>query len=115
VRVWFELKQGEPAISVSQPVAAGPSSSPDLVLRRVSGSDPPYPHEARKLRIEADIESFLRVMPTGEVHSVTVVPGPVVRFFRREVATALSQWRFEPHAAGGSVCYRVEHRFRQPD
>jgi TonB family protein len=111
VRVWFEVKQAEGAISVSQP--ADPAIRPgELVLRRVAGDEPAYPYEARKRGLSADVESLLRVMPTGEVHSVAVVPGPVIRFFRRPVAETLMRWRFEPHAAGGSVCYRVEHRFR---
>lgn len=111
VRVWFEIKQGEGSISVSQPAEQPHAAT--LVLRRVAGSDPPYPYEARKLGLQADIEALLRVNPAGEVEAVSVVPGPMARFFRPEVARALAQWRFEPHGAPGPVCYRVESRFRQ--
>jgi len=97
IRVWFELKDGKPSISITAPkkLASTPLAPSKLypVVRQV---DPWYPSAAWHDRIEARIEALMRVSDAGKVEEVVIVPGAYESQFGEAATTALMQWEFAP-------------------
>jgi TonB family protein len=59
-----------------------------------SHSDPFYPVEARKQRIEGSVKLRARVGRTGQILGVTAVSGPDL--LTSAAVTAVREWRYEP-------------------
>ena len=94
-----EAISASPAIAISarrtlqiSPSASGRSER--VVIGRLkSHSDPFYPVEARKQRIEGSVELQARVGRTGQIIGVTPVSGPGL--LASAAAAAVREWRYE--------------------
>ncbi len=140
VRVWFEIKAGQPSISVTHvpsppaPGAVGLKSinRAELSKALVAG----YPREARRDREEADVYAKLTVdRRTGETQQVDIVTMAAdPRIFAKETGSAMTtsrpasiglqfavaakvgllRGRFAPEAVEGDgpihVCFKVSYR-----
>ena len=95
-----EAISASPAIAISaqrtlqiSPSASGRSER--VVIGRLrSHSDPFYPVEARKQRIEGSVELQARVGRTGQILGVTPMGGPGL--LASAAAAAVREWRYEP-------------------
>jgi TonB family protein len=95
-----EAISASPAIAISarrtlqiSPSASGRSER--VVIGRLkSHSDPFYPVEARKQRIEGSVELQARVGRTGQIIGVAPVSGPGL--LASAAASAVREWRYEP-------------------
>jgi len=76
-----------------QPSASGRSERVVIGTLK-SHSDPFYPVEARKQRIEGSVELRARVGRTGQIIGVTPVSGPVL--LASAATAAVREWRYEP-------------------
>ena len=115
VRVWFEMKGGKPAISVSRGTAptAGPEGSElPRELKALKRIEPRYPQAAIRAGRAGDVEALVLIDDKGDVKSVTIVPSTTPALFGEEVAHALRQWKFEPPAGGKPVCASYDIQFR---
>jgi TonB family protein len=118
-RIWFEIADGKPKVSVSLVRAAGPGDP--TVLKPLTREDPIYPSSMRRSNTEAVVFARVRVNAAGEVvaiepHSYPRRRGTSMRDFEHEVIRALTQWRYPPAPASDStrvVCYDL--RFKLSD
>jgi TonB family protein len=76
-----------------QPSASGRSERVVIGTLK-SHSEPFYPVEARKLRIEGSVELRARVGRTGQIIGVTPVSGPGL--LASAATAAVREWRYEP-------------------
>jgi len=78
------------------PRNSGASGRPERVIigKLISHSEPFYPAEARRLRIEGSVELRARVGRTGGVIGVTPVSGPGL--LTSAALTSVREWRYEP-------------------
>jgi TonB family protein len=107
LRVWFEMKDGKPSISISRPVKTPEPPRLDEAagtLKAVKRSDPAYPPAAIRANKQGKVEALLLVGEEGDVKRVEIVPSTTHQIFSNEVAKALSKWKFEPRPGGKSVC-----------
>jgi TonB family protein len=79
--------------------AAASGSERVIIGSLVSHSEPFYPAEARKQRIEGSVELRARVGRTGEVIGVTPVSGPGL--LSAAAVTAVREWRYAPTYING--------------
>jgi TonB family protein len=100
-----ETISASPAIAISaqrtlqiQPSASGRSERVVIGTLK-SHSDPFYPVEARKQRLEGSVELRARVGRTGQIIAVTPVSGPDLLV--SAAATAVREWRYEPTFVDG--------------
>ena len=115
IRVWFELKRGKPAISVSRgqgSVVDEPAREATAVLKVVKRVEPEYPHRAIRAGRQGDVEALALVDENGDVKSVTIIPSTTPPLFGDTVAEALKQWKFAPPPGGKPVCAYYEVDFR---
>jgi protein TonB len=64
-----------------------------------SHSDPFYPVEARKQRIDGSVELRARIGRTGQIIGVTPVSGP--NLLTLAAVAAVREWRYEPTFVDG--------------
>jgi TonB family protein len=81
------------------PRPAGFGSERVVIGKLISHSEPFYPAEARKQRLEGNVELQARVGRTGQIISVTPVSGP--RLLSSAAMTAVREWRYEPTFVNG--------------
>jgi TonB family protein len=81
------------------PRPAGFGSERVVIGKLISHSEPFYPAEARKERLEGNVELQARVGRTGQIISVTPVSGP--RLLSSAAMTAVREWRYEPTFVNG--------------
>jgi outer membrane biosynthesis protein TonB len=101
VRVWFEIVEGKPKISVSQ--AAQPREEYQAKVQENAKLMRPkmkkrlvFPVEAiRKGIEEATLAVVMRVEKSGAVTGVEVRPGLHRDWFEPSIVTTVSQWEFE--------------------
>ena len=116
VRVWFEIVDGKPKVSLSQPAARtrderkGDGGRPRVEpVRRIQ---PKYPREAIHRDIEsATVIALSRVGPDGRVQSVVFQNTRVADSFYAEAKGALRRWTydFKPEALEGRPFLCLEH------
>lgn len=115
VRVWFEIVDGKPKVSVSQPAAQSrrkksEGSKPRVEpVRRIQ---PKYPREAIHRDIEsATVVALSRVGHDGRVQSVVFQNTRVADSFYAEAKGALRRWTYdvEPAAFEGRAFLCLEH------
>lgn len=119
LRIWFEIKEGKPAISISVPRvdrAAVEARSPIErgTIKVVHRVEPRFPREAQNRGMTGAVEALMRVAPSGVVEEVVIVPGVHAKVFGPAVAEALSQWRYAPRD-GPVGCYQSEIVFNLND
>lgn len=110
-RIWFEIEEGKPKVSVSLVRAAAPGDPP--VLQPLKREDPIYPSSMRRSNGEAVVYTRVRVDAAGEVIAVEPRAYPLrrgapTREFEHEVIRALTQWRYPPAPPSDAtrvVCY----------
>lgn len=107
------------AISVQRALQIQPSASgrPERVVIGIlkSHSDPFYPVEARKQRIEGSVKLRARVGRTGQIIGVTPVSGPDL--LASAATAAVREWRYEPTFIDGDPVETqadITIVFRQP-
>ena len=118
LRVWFELGDGKPKISVSRATKTPDPPAledADRSLKAVTRVDPQYPYGAIRAGVQARVEALMLVTEEGEVRRVEIVPSTTHRVFNEEVTRALSRWKFQPRPGGKSVCAIYEINFRLRD
>lgn len=118
LRVWFEIAEGKPKISVSR----GPAGGPRLprMLKATRKRDPGYPHRMLREGLQAYVYAGMRVGPEGEVTGVTTDVFPAetrdrLEDFASATQLALSGWRFPPAEADATprtACVEVHFRIR---
>lgn len=118
-RIWFEIADGKPKVSVSLVRAAAPGDP--AILAPLKREDPVYPSSMRRSHTEAVVFTRVRIDAAGEV--VAVEPrayprrrGDNTREFEHEAIRALTQWRYPPAPGSDSgrvVCYDL--RFKLSD
>jgi TonB family protein len=79
--------------------AAAGGSVRVIIGRLISHSEPFYPMEANKRRVEGSVELRARVGRTGQVIGVTPVSGPAL--LSSAAMTAVREWRYEPTFING--------------
>jgi TonB family protein len=95
-----ETISASPAIAISaqrtlEILPSASSRSERVVIGTLkSHSDPFYPVEARKQRIEGSVELRVRVGRTGQIIGVTPVSGPGL--LASAATAAVHEWRYEP-------------------
>lgn len=119
LRIWFEIKDGKPAISISVPkvdraVVEARSPIERGTIKVVHRVQPLFPREAQQRGMEGAVEALMRVAPAGEVEEVVIVPGVHAKVFGPAVAQALAQWRYAPRD-GPVGCYQSEIVFSLRD
>lgn len=84
---------------------AGALSLPALAdLQVVSRVDPEFPREATQAGADkGTVKARMTVNASGEVVRVEILEAQPRRVFDRAVVRTLSQWRFNPGAAGRTV------------
>ncbi|APV48255.1 hypothetical protein BWI17_00320 [Betaproteobacteria bacterium GR16-43] len=102
MKVWFEVADGKPKVSVSQPAGdatpesqAAKSGSSANMLRKKSGNQVAYPENAFRGGVEGTVAIAAKVDRTGQVSNVEVRPGLYKRWFEREILQAVPYWQFE--------------------
>ena len=102
VRIWFEMKDGKPAISFGQARSEVTEGKP---LKAIHRRHPVYPQPMLMRGAGGTLELLMRVSPAGMVEEIEMVPGPLNKLATREIATAFRQWRFEPRPESeGPAC-----------
>lgn len=121
VRVWFELKDGKPAVSFSMPrkqadAKAPPPApgAPENIYRAIHRTPLRYPAGPQRAGIEGMVTALLYVPDTGEVQNVVLVPGRHNANFGLAVYEGLKRWRFSATPRPKHCFeYTVEFRLRQ--
>jgi outer membrane biosynthesis protein TonB len=118
LRIWFEIKVGGPAISVSYPDAAAPVTGAVDAPARLSGqspehtpayrANPQYPRDALIRNLQGRVEALMRVGTDGKVERVVIVPDGHPKVFDGAVTPALSSWRFPSRPGGAGLPRCVE-------
>lgn len=117
LRVWFEVKEGKPAISFSQARADTAVPAPDAppTLKVTRRFHPEYPPEMQRRGYEGSVEVLLRIAASGEVEEVSVVPSLFSSMAERGLQKRMGLWRFEERPAGGGTScasYVVQYKLR---
>jgi TonB family protein len=98
VRVWFEIKNGKPAVSFSMPRklkdATSPPGAPQDIYRAIHKVELLYPRGPQRAGREGSVIALLHVPDTGEVENVVLVPGRHNADFGLTVYQGLKRWRF---------------------
>lgn len=123
LRVWFEIREGKPSVSISSPSTQSATKgigTPVLANRsRVAKIlQESYPREARRASAQADVYAALRVNPdTGSVDGVEVKwidsPYSFRRAFERAVTSSLVRADYKVDKAANPwplACIAVRYR-----
>jgi TonB family protein len=101
----------EPAQQVPaapDPVAAAPSlPEPPAAPVLVKMVRPRYPNEARLRGIEGWVDLSFAVSAAGDVIEPRVEDSSMKHLFARPALAAVSQWKYQPRAAGGDPAHRT--------
>lgn len=140
VRIWFEIKDGKPSVSVTHVPKAPPPGA--AALKSINRSEllalihETFPRDARSARKPADVYAKLTVdRKSGETRQVDIVtmaadprifdkpfgsammrerPVPIGIQYGAAATAALRKARFSPGAVGGeglvNVCFKVSYR-----
>ena len=121
VRIWFEIKEKEPAIFVSVPAAADEKtetkeeSAPQKKLTWYRRPQPVFPGSAYRAGVEGMAYVLIRIAKSGEITEANVLASSPVREFGDEAARATRRAKYEPFDSGAwgkeSICSQVEFRF----
>ena len=112
-RIWFELKEGKPAISISGAVTgkAPIDTSQEDLFTPITRVTPEYPHRAQREGREGPVDALIRIAEDGHVEKVVVIPSPNAPFFAEAITNAMLRWRF-PEGKRIKQCARYEFMFR---
>lgn len=121
LRVWFEIRDGKPVISVSAPPRQGgvDSSGPELLNRDalISTLTRSYPRDARRASAEGSVHAAIHVDPvTGSVREVEIklFRGSMKRLFSEAAQEALATAEFSVDGVAKDskplVCLTVNYR-----
>lgn len=92
------------ALRIVAAAALAASLGASAQLRPVSKVDPEFPREAQIASVDKGrVKARLTLDASGEVTRVDIVDANPRRVFDRAVTRSLSQWRYEPGAAGRTV------------
>src|SRR5258708_10543567 len=96
VRVWFEIKEGKPSISISVPPKEKVTEtvSDASLYRAVRRVNPAYPRDAWRAGREGSVEVLLHVADSGEVEEIVIVPGRDSGEFGPPIVKAFRKWQF---------------------
>jgi len=82
-------------------------------MHPVSKVDPEFPREAQLASVDKGrVKARLTIDATGEVTRVDIIEANPRRIFDRAVTRSLSQWRYEPGAAGRTVDVDLEFKLQ---
>ena len=82
-------------------------------MHPVSKVEPEFPREALVASIDkGHVKARLTIDATGEVTRVDIVEANPRRIFDRAVTRSLSQWRYEPGAAGRTVDVELDFKLQ---
>ena len=82
-------------------------------MHPVSKVEPEFPREAQLASIDKGrVKARLTIDATGEVTRVDIVDANPRRVFDRAVTRSLSQWRYEPGAAGRTVDVELDFKLQ---
>jgi len=99
MRVWFELDEGKPKVSVSNPASAAGASAPASgtgdILRRKTGRMPAFPGQALNKGIQGTVVAVMKVDSQGNVKNVHIRPGMFNDWFGPVTERALYTWEFD--------------------
>ncbi len=102
VRVWFELRDGQPTISLSVPKKVPHVEA--KVLKRVGQWSIDYPREAIRRGVQGQVQTYVRVNAAGETEAVVIEPGAHHPWLAEATRQGLRKMKFEPRAGQGPVC-----------
>lgn len=88
-----------PTSSASGSEGAPSDQEPIVPGKLLNGILPKYPKEARKAKIEGQVEVTATIEPDGGVSSVSIVNGDIK--LAEAAVDAVQDWRFEPYSQGG--------------
>jgi len=101
------------AIQNLTPAALFISLGASAQMRPVSKVEPEFPREAQLASIDKGrVKARLTIDATGEVTRVDIVDANPRRVFDRAVTRSLSQWRYEPGAAGRTVDVELDFKLQ---
>jgi hypothetical protein len=105
-RIWFELKDGKPAISISGVTTGKVPTDPsqDALFTPLNRVDPIYPHQAQLEGREGIVEALIRIAEDGHIEKVVIVPGGNGQFFGAAITKAR---RARAQAVGHSAARRA--------
>ena len=83
------------------PRSANPQAERVRIGQIVSRSEPYYPAEALRQKIDGDVRLHAIVGPTGEIRDVRAVNGPPI--LAAAAAAAVRDWRYEPTLIDGNA------------
>jgi TonB family protein len=114
LRIWFELKDGAPKVSVSRGTNSPPAAQAS-VEKALSSPFPVYPRSMRAKGNEAVVYTLSVVDPSGdvrEVHTRVYSEDLDNAPFEPAVVKALRQWKYppEPNGVVRHVCKDVHFR-----
>jgi len=113
VVIWFEIKEGKPAIFVSNPVPVKQltgANFPKIKLRtyEVMPKRVEFPYRAARAGVEGATEIVIEVDPQGEILARNVVYSLPVKDFGEEALAALKRARFtkddSPELGNKNIC-----------
>ena len=82
-------------------------------MHPVSKVDPEFPREAQLASVDKGrVKARLTIDATGEVTRVDIIEANPRRVFDRAVTRSLSQWRYEPGAAGRTVEVELDFKLQ---
>lgn len=123
LRVWFEIKEGKPSVSISsqsRQAQPRPPGSPVLMNRPRLAKllQESYPREARRQNAQGDVYAAVRINPeSGLVDAVDVkwvdAPHSVKNLFERAAARGLARAEFKVDKAANAdplSCFSVSYR-----
>jgi protein TonB len=90
------IAQSEPAMPVD---AKG--TLPDRDLEQLTATEPVYPPEALRERVEGWVEVDFTVTEAGAVREIEIVAAEPRGVFEEAATTAVGQWRFQPRVVNG--------------
>ena len=82
-------------------------------MHPVSKVEPEFPREAQLASVDKGrVKARLTIDAAGEVTRVDIVEANPRRIFDRSVTRSLSQWRYEPGAAGRTVEVELDFKLQ---
>jgi protein TonB len=74
---------------------------PDRDLEQLTATEPVYPPEALRERVEGWVEVDFTVTEAGAVREIEIVAAEPRGVFEEAATTAVGQWRFQPRVVNG--------------
>ena len=118
-QVWFEIRDGEPHISVSRGGVPAPPEAGASQFKALTRVEPRYPRQMIREGRQSHVYARMEVDAAGTVTRVTAKAYPPARGlgpFETESEEALMLWKFPPAQQGMSrpriLCYDIVYRLR---